>query len=216
MDTETDTTREARLLRCVSLGGAVTLGLTLGFMAGLAVTGSMLAVRVRQIYPASREAADAAAQSFSLLAGWHFALSTLLVLSALVLLAMSILFSMHVVFFDAKKTRRQWAQTVMASILTVCVLAAVVMGNAYSAGMMAANHWLLAPPGGYAPDVSVAKSATGGAGAFSTFVAFHAIIVPMLAVMVIALMLPPFCEFARRREDQKKVSKLKLRRDPTL
>lgn len=214
MEIEEDNILETRFLRCVCLGGVASLGALVALVAALAITGSIIAVESRQAYPATEAAAEAAARTFSCWSAWHNALSILLLFPLLSLVAFSILFSLNIGGFDAKRTKRPWAQTVLAGTLGLCVIASLVLGNVYASRMALVNHWLLAPPGGYAPDTVVMEAPATSAGSFSTFVTFHSIILPMLAVMIIAFMWPPFCEFTKRPEaDTQQKSTLTFKRD---
>jgi len=210
MEFDQEAIDELRSMRMICRGAVLSCLLTLFLIAVLCVSGIILAVKSRQDYPLDEAVRENAIRSFSSVAAWHNGFAMLILFPVLFLVAFSILFALYVGGFQTKCTKHPWAQTARAVGVLLVLLAGTVLGKVYFGTLQSSNHWLLPPAGGYPEGMAVAKGQVIGSGTFTTFIVFHAVIVPLVALILVGLMWPGFHEFTSEKEAEPRGKRLKL------
>jgi hypothetical protein len=188
-------TGERHLMHNVCLGAIICSVLVLFLLALSACSGTLLALQSRQEYPADEAVRAYAVKTFAFMVTLHGGATTIMLFAAFLLVTLSVLFGLHVGDFQPKRTKHAWMQTIRAGALAAVLFANMVWGRMYGSSLVELNFWLTPPPGGFLEGATVAKGQVISAATFSTFLAFHAVLLPLVAIMLIILMWPAFYEF---------------------
>ncbi len=194
--------KKLRTVKLCCRWGLVCLALLGTIIAAQAVTGGLLSVRLFERLPASTGEAAARAEAFSTLRSLHSVLGQISVLGAVGVLAVSIIFMVNVGDVDAYHTRFSWSQLAKAMLLVLILVGLFMGGRLFSLQLTAARLWPMLSEQDMLREPGITMEAFGQT-PFYTFVALHGVVLPLLAVVVIIFMWPPFHEFALEKKRPK-------------
>lgn len=189
-------TEDRRTLRTCCKCAVICFVLILVCVAIQAATGATLAVWAQRAPAADIAANSRAMRSYALLGRIHRLVRQAMLVPAVGLLAPSALFSLTAGNFYTKHTRYAWMQIVKSSLLIACVAGTCLGARCFVVRLRTAGLWLLGESDLATSEPGIDMAAYGLSG-FYAFVALHAVVLPVLAVIVVIIMWAPFWEFMR-------------------